>query len=64
MPLPAALETPPGGLLWLIRLAAIQAVIGGTGQVTRKTIDPYPGRHRIPGRQPSHGPPRLVKISR
>jgi hypothetical protein len=31
-----------GSLLWLIRSAAIQAVIDGTEQVTRKTMDPIP----------------------
>ena len=29
-----------GSLLWLIRSAAIQAVIDGTEQITRKTLDP------------------------
>ena len=29
-----------GSLLWLIRSAAIQAIIDGTEQVTRKTLDP------------------------
>jgi hypothetical protein len=31
-----------GSLLWLIRSAAIQAVIDGAEQVTRKTLDPIP----------------------
>jgi hypothetical protein len=31
-----------GSLLWLIRSAAIQAVIDGTEQVTRKSMDPIP----------------------
>jgi hypothetical protein len=31
-----------GSLLWLIRSAAIQAVIDGTEQVTRKTMDAIP----------------------
>jgi hypothetical protein len=31
-----------GSPLWLIRSAAIQAVIDGTEQVTRKTMDAIP----------------------
>ena len=31
-----------GSLLWLIRSAAIQAVIDGTEQVTRKAMDAIP----------------------
>jgi hypothetical protein len=31
-----------GSLLWLIRSAAIQAVIDGTEQITRKTMDAIP----------------------
>ena len=45
-----------GSLLWLIRSAAIQAVIDGTEKITRKTMDVTPGRHRLAGHQ--FPPPR------
>ena len=45
-----------GSLLWLIRSAAIQAVIDGTEQVTRKAMDAIPvdiaSQAASPGRQP------------
>jgi hypothetical protein len=45
-----------GSLLWLIRSAAIQAVIDGTEQVTRKAMDAIPvdiaSQATSPGRQP------------
>ena len=44
-----------GSLLWLIRSAAIQAVIDGTEKITRQDLDATPGRHRI-RRQPVPAP--------
>jgi hypothetical protein len=45
-----------GSLLWLIRSAAIQAVMNGTEQVTRKSMDAIPvdiaSQAASPGRQP------------
>jgi hypothetical protein len=45
-----------GSLLWLIRSAAIQAVMDGTEQVTRKSMDAIPvdiaSQAASPGRQP------------
>jgi hypothetical protein len=47
-----------GSLLWLIRSAAIQAIIDGTEQVTRKAMDAIPvdiaSQAEVPGNRASH----------
>ena len=46
-----------GSLLWLIRSAAIQAVIDGTEKITRESMDAIPVDIASQAGRPSRGKP-------